>query len=199
QSHRIQRYPAPMGLSGRGEPLSLAGLPDLARNRGFEALTVGRAPSGASVLLAGTEDGDLYDCPVVGGACRFRAKLVAVGARGSGFGGLGYSLTSLGALPAADGEATRDLIALFRYFDPVRGFWGQIAHVRLGDNNGSGTATVTALATLSSPYNRGNLEGLWVLPIDGGWRIFVASDNNFMPEIATTLQAFDWMTPIAAH
>ncbi|MFN3228655.1 MAG: esterase-like activity of phytase family protein, partial [Asticcacaulis sp.] len=70
QSHRIQRYPVPSGLSGRAETQVLTNLPSMPRNRGFEALTVGRAPSGASVLLAGTEDGDLYDCPVVGGACR---------------------------------------------------------------------------------------------------------------------------------
>lgn len=199
QTHRIQRYPAPAGLSGRAERMTFSGLPPMARNRGFEALTVGRAASGASVLLAGTEDGGLYACPVAGGACRFRAKLVAAGARGGGFGGLGYSLTSLEALPAADGQETRDLIAVFRYFDPVQGFWGQIAHIHLTDDDGGETATVTDLATLAPPYGRGNLEGLWVLPIDGGWRIFVAADNNFMPEVATTLQAFDWMTPLAAH
>ncbi len=199
QTHRIQAYRAPAGLSGRADTLNLTNLPSMPRNRGFEALTVGRAASGDTVLLAGTEDGGLYVCPVAGGACRFRAKLLAAGARGGGFGGLGYSLTSLEALPPAEGQETRDLIALFRHFDPIQGFWGQIAHIRLNDDDRGESVKVTHLATLSPPYMRGNLEGLWVLPIEGGWRIFVASDNNFMPDVPTTLQAFDWMAPLEAH
>jgi hypothetical protein len=167
RDHRIVAYADPLAPDG-GQ--AMVESPEPARrasaNRGMEALAA--MPGG--VVAVGVEDGRLWLCPR-------EAACIQV-ARGHE-GGNGYSLTGLDAL--GPGE----LIAVYRSRSILR--WGaKIAHIRIA----GGKANVTILAEIAGAP--GNLEGIAALPQDGGWRLYVVSDNGFSPAAPTLLLAFDW-------
>ena len=49
---------------------------------------------------------------------------------------------------------------------------------------------------MTPPMSVDNYEGVTVVPKgNGGWRLYLLSDDNFSPTQRTLLLAFDWMPP----
>jgi hypothetical protein len=172
--HRILRYT----LDGRDAPMASPKV-SLAENEGFEAIA--ELPlSGRKVLAVGVEDGRLFFCDVAPtGACQLILKSTP---------GFGYKLTALDHLPG-----TADLIATYRYWNPVQGSRAIIAWISTGVTGGKGPRVIP-LARLAPPLTVDNMEGIAAVALPGrGWRLFVLSDDNFSDKQRTLLLAFDWL------
>jgi hypothetical protein len=163
------------GVRRLGLPAAALALP---KETGLEAVAVVRR-DGRAMLALGAEDGRAWLCPIQTAAdpdCR--QILSRPPARF-------FRLTSLAALPGSD-----DFVALYRAFDPIRGWRARVEHLALRD----GVYRSETLAKLSPPLTMDNMEGLAVLPSanGAGWRLYLISDDNFRDEERTLLLAFDW-------
>lgn len=59
-----------------------------------------------------------------------------------------------------------------------------------------GARQVVDTLTLAPPMTVDNFEGVAVVARpDGGWRLYLLSDDNFQPAQRTLLLAFDWTPP----
>lgn len=183
REHRIWLYPAPgaealwRAFASRPRPFAapVAELPD---NQGFEALAVLPLPEGPFAAV-GAEDGRIWLCPLGGGGeCRLQPEL--------GPPELFYSLTGLDHLPG-----TSDLIAVYRAYDPLRGFRAMVARISPGQDGRPGSVTI--LARLQPPLVAENFEGVAAVERPGGgWRLFLLSDDNLSSRQRTLLLAFDY-------
>ena len=169
QDHRVLAYPA-AGGAGVRLPVS----PDLSRrepNSGLEALSWrgGR-------LYEGAEDGEIWRCdPHPGGACASVMKTSPFP---------GFRLTGLDA-------AGRGFVAVYRAVDVLHGWRATIAWLEPAAADGSGPWTARRLAVLERPLTRDNMEGIAALPApDGGFRLYLVSDDNFSPIQRTLLLEF---------
>lgn len=172
--HRVLRYGSGGGPGVR-QPVS----PDLARrpgNAGLEALAWrdGR-------FYEGAEDGRIWRCgPAPGGACTSVMPTSPFP---------GFRLTGLDA-------AGRGFVAVYRAVDVLHGWRAVIAWLEPAAPDGSGPWRATRLAVLARPLTRDNMEGIAAAPRpDGGFRIYLISDDGFYRFERTLLLAFDWRGP----
>lgn len=172
--HRIMAYVDPFDpdadVIGLNIPADAKKLP---ANRGIEAIAA--LPGGT--VAVGAEDGRIWLCPPRQEPCpRVHDK--------GGMGTLFY-LTGLHHLPG-----TRDdMVATYRRPTLRSGYESLIARVAIT----GGKAVVTELARL--PNSVGNVEGISaVVGPNGGYRLYIVTDNNFEENTATRLLAFDWRT-----
>lgn len=130
------------------------------------------------VLALGAEDGRIWLCPRIETAAQDCRSFVGKPRAGA------FRLTALAHLNSGQ------FIALYRAFDPVRGWRARIEHLAPAE----GGYRATLLAQLSPPMTVDNMEGLAVrsLPDGDGWRLYLLSDDNFRVEERTLLLAFDW-------
>lgn len=165
QRHRIWVYPADGGPP-REAPAPQAEFPG---NGGMEALSADPA-AGPDAYLAGGEDGaQLFACRLSGGC----APAGAVERPGREFG-----LVALRRLP--EGRTAY----LLRAFDPLRG-----NRIVLKIDGPQGEIDRLELAR---PLTVDNFEALAAVPIRGGMRFYLLSDDNFQKIQRTILMGFDW-------
>ena len=178
QDHRVLAYPA---AGGPGVRLPVS--PDIFKrdhNSGLEALSwkEGR-------LYEGAEDGEIWRCdprprPTAGDACASVMKTSPFP---------GFRLTGLDA-------AGRGFVAVYRAIDILNGWRATIAWLEPAAPDGSGPWTARRLAVLDRPLTRDNMEGIAAVPrADGGFRLYLVSDDNFARFERTLLLAFDWPGP----
>ncbi|MCF8096334.1 MAG: esterase-like activity of phytase family protein [Desulfarculaceae bacterium] len=177
RNHRLWRYRAPQGLTGRPQPLTLpAWLTASPKNNGVEAMAVlaGRrllllaedAQPGTGITLGALGDGARWQklsyrlhadfkptalAPLPGGGCLVleRAYSLSLGAR-----------ARLGWLPPEQLKPGAELAPIL-------------------------------LAALSPPMTTDNFEGLALVPApEGGWLVHLLSDDNYSPMQRTLLLAF---------
>lgn len=165
QRHRVWLYPA-AGGPPRDAPAPQAQLPG---NGGMEALTADPA-AGPDAYRAGSEDsGELFACRL-SGACEPAGAVERPGRE--------FGLVAMRSLPE------RRTAYLLRAWDPMRG--NRIV-LKIDGPQGE----VDRLE-LSRPLNIDNFEGLAAVPIRGGLRFYLLSDDNFQRIQKTLLVAFDW-------
>ena len=179
QNHRVMRYPA-AGGPGVRQAVSPA-LFKRPPNEGLEALTWrdGR-------FYEGAEDGEIWRCAPAPASRRDACTRVM---RTSPF--PGYKLTGL------DG-AGRGFVAIYRAVDFVHGWRATVAWLEPAAADGSGPWRARRLAVLDRPLTRDNMEGVAAVPRpQGGFRLYLVSDDNFYSFQRTLLLAFDWAGPPA--
>jgi hypothetical protein len=171
--HRVLAYDRP-GAPATAFPWSGAVPTNMESNMGLEALAHPPASMPTTIAL-GSEDGRIWLCS---------ERRCAPGAAASPL--PGYSLTGMDGAPADAGT-----FAVFRAFDPLRGFrWA------LGWSAGvERSAPFRLLARFEAPLLTDNFEAVAVTPRADGWRLYVASDDNFSRGQRTLLLAFDWSPP----
>ena len=156
---------------------------DLPTGEGLEALAAATI-DGADLLALGAEDGPVWLCPrEVGEAVQADCPQIIARPPDPDF-----RLTALAQIP--DGP---DFVALYRAFDPVRGWRARVELLAKGPRG----YALNNLARLSPPMTVDNMEGIAILPTadNKGWRLYLISDDNFRPEERTLLMAFDWRRP----
>jgi hypothetical protein len=165
QRHRIWLYPA-NGEPPRDAPAPQAQFP---ANGGMEALS-GDPAAGPDAYLTGGEDGaQLFACRLSGGC----APAGALERPGREFG-----LVAVRRLP--EGRTAY----LLRAFDPLRG-----NRIVLKIDGPHGEVDRLELAR---PMTVDNFEAVAAVPIRGGLRFYLLSDDNFQKIQRTILMAFDW-------
>jgi hypothetical protein len=170
--HRILAYVDPFDpdadVIGLNIPKAAKKLPP---NLGMEAIAA--LPGGR--VAVGAEDGRMWLCPPKQEPCpQIHSK-----------GGMGFLfyLTGLDDLPGA----TDEMVAVYRRPALLNQFDAKIVRVTLRN----GVAIETLLADL--PKTVGNVEGVTaVVGADGGYRLYIVTDNNFEDGTPTRLLAFDW-------
>jgi hypothetical protein len=178
RDHRILAYARP-GAPGR--VVWRPGPDDagfkLTDNEGVEALAAG--PDDRTIF-AGSERGDIRR---VAGNVLGREQMAPEPPGG-------FSLTEL------DGLAGEDWIAVYRAWDPLRGSRAVVSWlpqprcIRAPCVAPHGRID---LARLDGGYSVDNFEAIAATPLkDGGWRLYLLSDDNFRPSQRTLLLAFDW-------
>ena len=182
QDHRIVAY------TGTGAGRRLApppALETLQPNEGVEALAEWRDPAtGQLRLVEGAEDGRAWSCDTGGADCRQLLDRARDGPDKD------FALTGLDALPGGEG-----LIAVYRAFSLFQGMRGLIAWIRPGADK-----QVTELARLAVPLNVDNFEGVAAVALpDGGFRLYIVSDDNYSKTQRTLLLAFDWKPGPSRH
>jgi hypothetical protein len=150
----------------------------LPKGEGLEALAAAEI-DGAPVIALGAETGPVWLClrrTPDPGACRRILDRPPEAL---------FRLTALTAIPGS-----ADFIALYRTYDPLRGWRARIEHLRSGEG---GYHSVN-LGRLSAPLTVDNFEGMALEALrDGaGWRLYILSDDNFLSAQRTLLLAFDW-------
>lgn len=172
RNHRIVGFADPVTP---GAPQSELPRPaeaaDLAVNRGMEALAA--LPDGR--LLVGFEDHRMFTC--ASGAC---TALEVVNDPDAAFSLKGFDSLGEGA----------GVIGLYRRLPQGGGVDSLIVHLELDGDQ----AVITPLAQLNRRMR--NMEGIAAAARpEGGWRIFIISDNGFAEDDPTVLFAFDWAGP----
>lgn len=109
----------------------------------------------------------------------------------------GYSLTGLDALTDTGGGAPEgpDLLAVYRAYDPFRGAMVVIAYLptAICIRGPCNSHARLELARLAPPLSVDNFEAIAAVPRpNGGWRLYILSDDNFSARQRTLLLAFDW-------
>lgn len=171
REHRIQAYVEGSLPRRLGVPAEAAAFGE---NRGLEALAVWTDARGRQRLVQGAEDGRIWSCDLAGRGCE---RIVGRTPE------RGYSLTGLDELP--DG---RGLIALYRGFDLFRGMRALVVWLPQGAFD-----RPVVLARLAAPTTVDNMEGIAATRgADGSVRLYLISDDNFLPIQRTLLLAFDW-------
>ena len=175
--HRLWRYPAPAGLSGPAQPLSLPPwLTNAPKNSGVEA--VARLADGRLLLLA--EDAQ----PGAG---------ITRGALGDGkrWQKLTYRLfedykpTALAPLPEGG------CLVLERAYSLARGARARLGWLPAAQLQAGAELAPINLAALTPPLTTDNFEGLALAPHPaGGWRVYLISDDNYSPAQRTLLLLF---------
>lgn len=165
QRHRVWLYPA-----GGGPPREApAPQADFPSNGGMEALAADPAAGPDAYLAGGEDSAQLFACRLSSG-CTPGASVERPGKE--------FGLVALRRLPE------NRTAYLLRAWDPVRG--NRIV-LKIDGPQGE----VDRLE-LSRPLTVDNYEGLAAVPIRGGLRFYLLSDDNFQRIQRTLLVAFDW-------
>lgn len=175
--HRLLYYDlsackaAARGISS-GEFLNL---PEIKSNGGMEAIT-----QLDDVMLGGLEtkiEGDTL-MPVAAPFDDFDVSSETPRFKGRP----GYNLTGL------DG-ANGHLFVLMRAYNPALGARAMIYHIPPGSD-----IHLKNIAHIRRPLNVDNFEGISVLPLsEGGYRIFIISDDNYSARQRSLLMVFDYL------
>lgn len=179
REHRILAYAKP-GAPGRRiwAPSSADRDFRLDENAGVEALA---AEGGA--LIAGSEGGDVRR--LTSGALG-RDRLAPEPPSG-------FNLTGLDALGGGN------WIAVYRAWDPFRDSRIEVSMLHAAQCIRAPCNAPHAridLGRLERPLTVDNIEAIAAVPLeDGGWRLYLLSDDNFRPSQRTLLLAFDWKRP----
>ncbi|MBU1275594.1 MAG: esterase-like activity of phytase family protein [Proteobacteria bacterium] len=176
RNHRLWRYPAPEGLAGRPRPLSLP--PWLAaspKNSGVEAVTA--LADGRLVLLAEDATGGPLTLGALGDGARWQKISYRLHAD--------FKPTALAALPQGG------CLVLERAYSPVLGARARLGWLPPEQLRPGAELAPVILAELSPPLTTDNFEGLALAPApEGGWRVFMLSDDNYSPLQRTLLLLF---------
>ncbi|MBL8550026.1 MAG: esterase-like activity of phytase family protein [Hyphomonadaceae bacterium] len=101
----------------------------------------------------------------------------------------GYGLSGMALLP--DG----DVVALIRAYGPVVGAYARLLRLD-GAALEQGIVRATPLAQLRAPLPLDNFEGVAAAALPGGGaRLYLVSDDNYMPTQRTLLYVFDLTPP----
>ena len=171
--HRIWRY-APSTL----RPPKPVAMPPVAmtENDGMEGLAAAPTVS-ADAYWVGIEPGGVWLC---------RLNVICDERGGLPKPPPGYRLSSLTTGPKGE------LVILHHSYIPAIGSRIIVSIVR----DPLGAKRVVDTLTLAPPMTVDNFEGVAVVARpDGGWRLYLLSDDNFSPTQRTLLLAFDWMPP----
>ena len=179
RNHRIWLYPALPG-GGFGPPRAVnkpaTTFPD---NEGMEALTA-YPIAGPDAYLVGGEEGEAWLCKV---------SAPCVGLAPQSPPDFTWGLTGFASF---DGQA---IAALYRSFDPIRGWRGQVRFV-VDPRVPPAKQVVVANLTLDGATTRDNFEGVALAKTpSGATRVYLLSDDNDFSLERTLLLAFDWTPP----
>lgn len=179
RDHRIWLYPRqPDGTYGAPRAVNKPAttFPD---NEGMEAITA-YPIAGPDAYLVGGEEGEVWLCKV---------SAPCVGLAPQSPPDFTWGLTSFAAF---EGQA---VAALYRAFDPVRGWRGQVRFI-VDPRAPAAKQFLAATLTLDGAVTRDNFEGIALSRSpSGATRIYVLSDDNDMSFERTLLLAFDWTPP----
>ena len=184
-NQRILKYPAAETWTGRGEQLPITGLPKFLSNFGMEGLTYIRDKTDGDSLLIGVEAGGFWDCDVKDYAC--------IRVEGPPVPGFMYMMTSLAVLDYARPETDHEILALYRYYDPIRGPRNVLSLLRLEGDRAHGLRLVKIgnLLRVAPPLPYDNYEGVSAVPIDGGYRLYLICDVLHETDTPKIL-IYDW-------
>mgnify|MGYP001185016494 CR=1 FL=1 len=173
REHRIWRY-APSS-NRPPKPVAMPAVA-MAENDGMEGLAA--APTViADGYWVGVEPGGIWFCRL-NVSCEEKAGLPKPPP--------GYRLSSLTTGPKGE------LIILHHSYIPAIGSRIIVSVVR----DPLGARKVIGSLAMTPPMSVDNYEGVTVVPKgNGGWRLYLLSDDNFSPTQRTLLLAFDWMPP----
>lgn len=170
REHRVLSYDGRAPGAATRPPLT--GLPAFKANDGIEGLA-GYATRDGRRLAVGAQDGRIWTCPELGGACALRV------ARSP----FGFDVAGLAPLPG-----TGDLLVLYREFDLFRGWRTIVARLYA-------EGRIEALARIESPLETANYEGVAATPAEGprgGWRVYLISDDGFDARERTLFSVFEY-------
>ncbi|MCB2191651.1 MAG: esterase-like activity of phytase family protein [Deltaproteobacteria bacterium] len=176
RDHRLWRYPAPLGLTGKPQPLSLpAWLKASPRNQGVEAMTV--LADGRILLLAEDATGGAHTLGALGDGTHWQKVTYRLHTD--------FKPTALAALPGGG------CLVLERAYSPALGARARLGFLPPEQIKPGAKLSPINLAALSPPLTTDNFEGLAVIPAPaGGWRVYLLSDDNYSPMQRTLLLAF---------
>ena len=179
RDHRIWLYPRqPDGTYGlpRAVNKPATTFPD---NEGMEALTA-YPIAGPDAYLVGGEEGEVWLCKV---------SAPCVGLAPQSPPDFTWGLTSFAAF---EGQS---VASLFRAYDPIRGWRGQVRFV-IDPRAPAAKQYLAATLNLEGATTRDNFEGIALARSpSGATRIYILSDDNDTPLERTLLMAFDWTAP----
>ena len=179
RNHRIWLYPRqPDGSYGppRAVNKPATTFPD---NEGMEALTA-YPVAGPDAYLVGGEEGEVWLCKV---------SAPCVGLTPQSPPDFTWGLTSFAAF---EGQA---VAALYRAFDPIRGWRGQVRFI-IDPRAPAAKQALAATMTLDGAVTRDNFEGIALSKSPTGvTRIYLITDDNDASNERTLLMAFDWTAP----
>uniref|UniRef100_B0SXQ5 Phytase-like domain-containing protein n=1 Tax=Caulobacter sp. (strain K31) TaxID=366602 RepID=B0SXQ5_CAUSK len=148
-------------------------------NEGMEALTA-YPIAGPDAYLVGGEEGEVW-------LCKVSAPCASVTPQSPP--DFTWGLTSFAAF---EGQA---VAALYRSFDPVRGWRGQVRFV-VDPRAPAAKQVVAATLNLDGATTRDNFEGIALSRSpSGATRLYILSDDNDTSFERTLLMAFDWTAP----
>lgn len=173
RDHRIWRYP-PSG-DRKPYPVAMPAVP-MADNDGMEGLAAAPTLYGDGYWV-GVEPGSIWFC---------RLQLSCRPVEGLPVPPLGFRLSSLTTGPGGE------LVILHHSFIPAIGSRIILTVV----SQPLGKKTVIGRLAMGPSTTVDNFEGVAVAARpDGGWRLYLLSDDNFNPTQRTLLLAFDWRPP----
>lgn len=179
RDHRIWLYPRQAdGTYGTPRAVNKPSttFPD---NEGMEALTA-YPIAGPDAYLVGGEEGEVWLC---------RLSAPCVGQTPQSPPDFTWGLTSFAAF---EGQS---VASLFRAYDPIRGWRGQVRFV-IDPRAPAARQYLAATLTLDGAVTRDNFEGIALSKSpSGATRIYILSDDNDAPTERTLLMAFDWTAP----
>jgi hypothetical protein len=87
-----------------------------------------------------------------------------------------------------------DVLVLERRFSLLRGAAMRLRHISAASIKAGGSMAAEPLAVIQPPMTVDNMEAVAAIPTEGGYRIFIASDDNFNVLQRTLLLSFIWKT-----
>jgi hypothetical protein len=163
---RIVRYTKDKGFDQPGEMLPLKGLPPFPGNEGMEGLAFVRDDAGKPTLLIGVESGGFWACEADGD---YRCRSI----NGPRVPGLLYKMVSLATLDPEQKGATRDILGLYRYYDPLTGLAGQLNHLVW---DGRSLTLAEPLFRMVPPVAVDNYESVSPIKTANGYRLYLTAD-----------------------
>ncbi|EJL34713.1 hypothetical protein PMI01_01406 [Caulobacter sp. AP07] len=179
RDHRIWLYPK-LADGSFGNPRAVnKPATTFPENEGMEALTA-YPVAGPDAYLVGGEEGEVW-------LCRLSAPCASLAPQSPP--DFTWGLTGFAAF---DGQA---IAALYRAFDPIRGWRGQVRFV-VDPRAPAARQAVAATLNLDGATTRDNFEGIALVKSPtGATRIYLLTDDNAIAGQRTLLMAFDWTPP----
>ncbi|ESQ86397.1 hypothetical protein AEAC466_04125 [Asticcacaulis sp. AC466] len=173
----VQRVMAYSDWRGPGETLPLSGLALFPSNFGMEGLTYLPDAKAGDALLIGVEAGGFWRCELASDACA-----PVTGPAAPGF---LYMLTSLAVVDYADPVRRHEILALYRYFDPLTGPRNILRLLKYENR------ALTVITDLVRPKPYDNYEGVAAQKTGDGYRLYLISDS-LKENGRSKLLVYDW-------
>lgn len=161
---------------------TLKGLKPLPHNEGIESLAFVYGAKDENKLLLGIEAGGFY-------LCDKGAALVCRPVAADPAPEFGYRIVSLEGLGKPEKGEESEVLALYRYFDPLT---GPRNIVRLMVWDGQRLRRKATLAKIAPPLEIANFEGISAVKTATGYRLFLISDQIKDNELPRML-VLDWI------